>query len=251
MDTRLRKVAFLPDCHRPYHSVHAWHLFIRCMEWWKPDTLVVLGDLADFYMLSRFSKDPKRVDFEAEVEDVNGALDQLDRLGASQKIFLEGNHEYRLVRYLQDKAPQLFGAVTVDKLFKLSERGYVVVPYKESLQIGKLWLTHDVGVAGRYSVFRAADTFQHPVALAHTHRVVYVVEGNATGEAFPAVQFGWMGDIEQVDYVHKVKARREWSLAFGTGMLDTDNGHIFMQVHPLVQYKGGLRTFIDGKEFYT
>lgn len=248
--TNYAKVAFLPDCHRPYHDKRAWRVFMEAMEWWKPDTLVCLGDLGDFYKISSFSQDPGRSHtFKDEVEDCNLALDELDSLGASRKIFLEGNHEHRFVRYLQDKAPELFGMVDTPTLFNLGSRGWEHVPYKESVQLGKLWLTHDVGNAGRYSVFRAADTFQHPVVMAHTHRLVYVVEGNATGDSFPAVQFGWMGDVEKVNYMHQVAAKRAWSLAFGTGLLDESNGHIFLTPHPLVPYQGKLRTFLEGKEF--
>lgn len=245
------KVAFLPDAHRPYHNKRAWKLFLEAMQWWKPDVIVCLGDLADFYKISTFRKDPRReYSFDEEVQDVNEALDELDALGATRKIFIEGNHEHRLVRYLQDKAPELFGFVSTQKLFRLDERGWEFTPYKSATRLGKLWVTHDVGQAGRYSVFRAADTFQHPIVMAHTHRLVYVVEGNATGEHFPAVQFGWLGDVEQVDYMHKVKAKREWSLGFGTGHLDEDTGHIFLTPHPLVPYgEDQLRTFVHGKEF--
>lgn len=242
----LLRVAFLPDCHRPYHDKRAWNLFIKAMTDWKPDILVCLGDLADFYKISRFKKNPTRENtFDDEVADVNSALDELDALGAERKIFVSGNHEERLASYLQEKAPELFSFVTVPKLFRLEDRGWEYVPYKEAIQLGKLWLTHDVGIAGRYSVFRAADTFQHPVVMAHTHRLVYVVEGNATGESFPAVQFGWLGDVEQVDYFHKVKVKREWSLGFGTGLLDDETGHIYLTPHPIVDYK----VCVDGKRY--
>ena len=209
---------------------------MQAMESYKPDILVCLGDLGDFYKLSTFSKDPKReLSFDKEIDSCLCGLNDLDKLSASQKIFVEGNHEFRLTRYLQDKAPELFRYVSLPQLFELNERGWEYVPYKDFTRLGKLYVTHDVGVAGRYSVFRAADTFQHPVVLAHTHRLVYVVEGNATGETFPAVQFGWMGDIERVDYMHRAKARREWALAFGTGLLDEATGFVYLTPHPIVE----------------
>jgi hypothetical protein len=216
------------------------------MIWWKPDILVCLGDLADCYKVSSFSKDPRRgLSFDEEIADVCEGLDHLEEIGATQKIFVEGNHEHRIERYLRDKAPELFGFITTSKLLGLEERGWEFVPYKEATRIGKLWITHDVGTAGRYSVFRAADAFQHPVVMAHTHRLVYIVEGNATGESFPAVQFGWLGDVAQVDYMHRVVANRSWCQAFGTGLLDTSTGWCYLTPHPIVEGT----VVVDGKRF--
>lgn len=240
------RVAFIPDAHRPYHDKKAWELCISALLDFSPDILVVLGDLADCYKVSSFSKDPSReYSFKEEIDNVLEGLDDLDSLGATRKIFVAGNHEFRLVRYLQEKAPELFEFIDVPKLFELEKRGWEYVPYKSSIQLGKLWITHDVGTAGRYSVFRAADTFQHPVVMAHTHRLVYIVEGNATGETFPAVQFGWLGDVERIDYAHKVNAKRSHCLAFGTGLLDEDTGWIYLTPHPIV----GYTCVLDGRRY--
>jgi hypothetical protein len=246
----LQKIAFLPDVHRPYHSPEAWDLFVLSMREWKPDILVIQGDLADFYKISRFGKNPKReLTFEDEVGDCNKALDELDEMGTARKIFIEGNHENRLIAYLMDKAPDLFGMVTVQDLFKLDQRGYEFVPYKESIQIGKLWMTHDAGFIGRYAVYRTADTFQHSVVTAHTHRMCYIVEGNATGEHFVAASFGWMGDVDQVDYMHKVKARRDWTLGFGTGLLDNQTGIVYLTPHPIINNGAEYSVVVNGKRY--
>ncbi len=246
----MEKIAFIPDPHRPYHSKPAWDLFMHSMIEWQPDTIVIQGDWADFYKVSRFSKDPKRaLSFEEEVTNCNDGLDELDSIGAKRTIFIEGNHENRLVAYLADKAPDLFAYVTVEKLFKMKERGYEFVPYKQSLQLGKLWMTHDAGFIGRYAVYRTADTFQHSVVTAHTHRMCYIVEGNATGEHFVAASFGWMGDVEMVDYMHRVKALRDWTLGFGTGLLDKQTGVVYLTPHPIINQGSVHSVVVAGKEY--
>jgi len=222
---------------------------MESMRDFRPNILVVQGDIADFYGVSSFSKSPDRSHtFPEEVADVNDGLDELDSLGAEEKVFIEGNHEYRFMRWLQDKAPELFGLMDVPKLFSLKERGWNYVPYKQSIKIGKLWATHDVGSAGRYSVFRAADTFQHSVVVAHTHRLTYIVEGNATGEHFVAAQFGWMGDVKQIDYMHRVKAEREWTLGFGTGLMRED-GVVYLTPHPIIRKGRKHSVVVEGKEY--
>src|SRR6266487_856668 len=203
MEPNLNRIAFFGDVHCPYHHKKAWNLFMQVMEDFQPQTIVCLGDLADCYKISRFSKDPTReFTFKQEVDECHKILDELDGLGATRKIFIGGNHEDRFVRYLQEKAPELFELVDVPQLFKLELRGWEYVPYKQHIKLGKLYCTHDVGSVGRYSLFRAADTFQHPVVVAHTHRFGMLVEGDATGKHFPAAQFGWLGDVEKVDYLH-------------------------------------------------
>jgi hypothetical protein len=217
---------------------------------WKPDMLVVQGDLADFYKISRFSKSGDRsLTFKDEVDDCNVALDDLDSLGAAEKLFVEGNHENRLVAYLSDKAPDLFEYLSVQELLKLKERNWDFLPYKESTQIGKLWVTHDAGFVGRYAVFRTADTFQHSVVTAHTHRLCYMVEGNATGEHFVSASFGWMGDVTKVDHMHRVKALRDWTLGFGTGLLDEKTGIVYLTPHPIINVGKAHSVVVAGKEY--
>ena len=245
----LKKIAFIPDVHAPFHHSKAFELVMQGLKDFSPEVIVVLGDLCDFYSISRFTKDPERqMGLHGEVATANEILDNLDGLNASQKIFIEGNHEYRLTNYLRTKAPELFGLVSVADLFKLESRGWEFTRYKDSYKLGKLWITHDVGTAGRYSVFRAADTFQHPVAMAHTHRIVSIVEGNALGEHFPAIQFGWLGDASQVDYAHRAMVNRYWSLGFGIGYMGY-NDLVHLQAVPIVEHEGRLSYVIEGKEY--
>lgn len=248
-ETPLQRIAFFGDAHRPYHHRKAWQLFLEVMREFKPDTIVCLGDIADFYKVSNFGKDPARgLSFKDEIEDVNVGLDELDALGATRKIFIAGNHEDRLTRYLQSEAPELFGLVDIPTLFKLDLREWEYIPYKSHIKIGKLYATHDVGTAGRYSLFKAADTFQHPVVVAHTHRFGMIVEGDATGKHFPTAQFGWLGDVEKVDYMHKIKARREWALGFGIGYQNVGTGVTHLQAIPIVN-GSGYSCVLNGKEY--
>ena len=33
---------------------------------------------------------------------------------------------------------------------------------------------------------------------------------------------GWLGDIEQVDYIHRIRACRDWAHGFGIGYMTSD-----------------------------
>lgn len=232
-----KKVLFCPDVHIPYHDKRAWNLFLKTAEGFQPDILVVMGDFGDFWCVSSHSKNPTReLNLDSELKLVNNELDKLDSLGCSQKIFIEGNHEDRMRRYLQDKAPELFGLIGVEKLFKLDDRGWEHISYKESTKLGSLYMTHDIGISTRYAVYRALECFMHSNVTCHTHRLALIVEGDATGKPMVAASFGWLGDTEQVDYMHRVKAKRNWALGFGVGHLDED-GTVFLSPIPIVGYK--------------
>lgn len=247
---KLRSVLILSDPHRPYHDQRAWDLVIKVGESFKPDVLVVNGDLADFYSVSSHSKDPRRTQqLDVEVKDVNFALDELDALGATDKRFIAGNHEDRLTRYLQDKAPELFTLLDIPDLFKLRQRGWAYTPYKQDTKIGKLHATHDVGSAGRYSTYKALDMYQHSVITGHTHRLSYIVEGNVVGEHKLSASFGWLGDVEKIDYMHRAKAMKDWALGFGVGYINPATGIAYLTPVPIITAGGVYSCVVNGKFF--
>src|SRR4051812_3037880 len=138
---------------------------LEAMEEFKPDLVISNGDFLDCFSVSNYSKDPQRaLGLEREIGLAEAELDRIEAASpGAERIFLEGNHCDRLRRYLQDKAPELFAFVDVPKLLHLKKRGWKHVHYKDSIRVGKLNVTHDVGSAGRYNVFKALDTFQAPV----------------------------------------------------------------------------------------
>lgn len=209
---------------------------LGAMKWWKPDALNVLGDFADFYSVSAHSKSPDRANvLEGELAAVNYALDKLDALGAKEKHFVAGNHEDRLTRYLQDKAPELFGIVSIPELFKLKSRGWTYTPYKQSRKQGEISITHDCGGAGANAHVKAGDTFQGNVVIGHVHRMAVTYSGNALGKTHVAASFGWLGDVEAIDYMHRVSALRSWNLGFGIGYQEA-SGVVHLQAVPIIDY---------------
>lgn len=242
---KLKKVLFVPDTHVPYHDPKAWRLMIKVAKSFKPDIINIQGDFADFYAVSSHSKNPnRRRNLEWEVQEVKEKLDELDSIGARTKIFVAGNHCDRLERYLMDRAPELFNVVRIPDLFDLRKRGWRYVPYKSDTRIGKLYTTHDTGCAGRNAVFRNLDAYQHNVVTGHTHRLAYIVEGNAKGEAHVSASFGWLGDVKQVDYMNRIKAARDWALGFGVGYL-AENGTVYVQPVPIINYTA----VVEGKHY--
>jgi len=248
----MEKMLFVGDVHRPYHDQRAWDLTLKAARGFKPD-IIVAQEMEDFYGVSSHSKDPKRMlQFDEELKDVNEAFDELDDLGATgRKIYVAGNHFDRLERYLRDKAPELHPLIELPGLYHLDRvgpkgqksRGWEYVPYKRHAKIGRLHITHDVGSAGRNAIWKAMEVFGHSVVTGHTHRISYVVEGNALGEARVSASFGWLGDVEQIDYMNLAKAKKDWSLGFGYGYHEPKTGFVYLSPAPIVDYTAT----VDGK----
>ncbi len=242
VSSELKRVLIIPDTHAPYNDMKAWGLVMRVAEAFEWDTCLILGDFFDFYAVSAHSKDPLRLgQLEDELDQARPLIHALNRVPFKQRIFCMGNHEQRLDRYLMDHAPALWRTVYEKDLLGLGEGGWRVVKYREDTTLGRLHATHDVGSQGALAVLNA---YQDNVVSGHDHQMTYVVRGNAKGVAHVSATFGWLGDINRVDYMHKLKVRRNWVLGFGVGYL-RPNGFIYLQPVPIVEYSA----VVEGKLF--
>lgn len=241
----LKRIGIIPDTHRPYHDRKAVALMLKAFRGFKPDILIIQGDYADFYQVSSHGKDLKqRPSLSEEIASVNEGLTELDRLGAKRKIYIEGNHEWRLERYLhseraRDSIRELLDGGVIDikgipELFSLRKRGWEFVPYKSHVRVGKVFFTHDYGKSGMNAHLDAEATVQGSVAIGHVHSMNYSVRGNMRGKPHVAASFGWLGDASQVDYMYQAKAMRYWTTGFGHGYLDESTGACHLVPTPIV-----------------
>lgn len=90
------------DTHMGFEDEQALSIVQQIADDLQPDTLIHMGDLLDCYKLSRFDKDPDRLD--GLQDEINKARLHLANMRAtcpdSRFIFLEGNHEDRMRRTL-------------------------------------------------------------------------------------------------------------------------------------------------------
>lgn len=230
----LVRFGIIPDVHHP--NAHPWYrVMLRAMKVFNPTGLVVLGDFADAESLSAHPKTQEgRSDFLEEVDCVNKELDILDALpGLQWKKYIEGNHEYRLQRYLHRNAQALANMVTIQQCFRLHERGWEFTPYMKSCRVGKINITHDTGTAGMNAHRNARDVFMGSVIIGHVHRMSLEVRGVFGKAPVVSACFGWLGDAEAITYVHQALAAA-WPLGFGLGYLDPVTQLCFLVPCPIV-----------------
>ncbi len=123
--------------------------------------------------------------------------------------------------------------LSVPELFELPQNGWEFVPYKSSLRLGKLHLTHDTGTAGQNAHRQSMNAFQGSATIGHTHRMEYSVMGNADGPPQVGAMFGWLGDFAEIDYLHAIQAKRNWVHGFGIGFQEP-SGVIHLQPIPII-----------------
>lgn len=114
------------DFHVPYHDKFCLSVFLDVCERIQPHVIALAGDIADFYALSRFSKDPKRVC--SLKDEITRLKDELflplrSVCPNAQIDFILGNHEMRLIKYLSAQAPGLayLDEITIPILFDLDK----------------------------------------------------------------------------------------------------------------------------------
>ncbi len=234
----LEKILVIPDTHVPFEDGAAFAVMMAAARLVRPDTIVFLGDFADFVSVSFHPRTlgTRGYTLQEEVDAVNKRLDEIQALGATRVVFIKGNHEYRLERFLSEKAPELFGLVDTASLFRLKERGWECVEYRDHLKIGKMHFTHDVGHAGIHAHRQSRMAYEGNVIIGHCHRVALEIAGTAKGPAHVGAMLGWLGDRRSIDYMHVAKAA-QWSLAFGLAYHERASGNVHVVPVPIVDYR--------------
>jgi len=150
----------------------------------SPDTthIVIMGDFLTLNSLSAWDRD-KRLLMEGrrlslEIDAGNKALDILlnDVPSNIKLIFIEGNHENRLTRYLYTHPELVDERTTIPSLLKLKERGFQWVPYRGYTSIGGIYFTHiPFGkareISGKDICSKAEQVTVNSCVFAHTHEL--------------------------------------------------------------------------------
>ena len=234
----MRAILTIPDVHVPFHDRKAWALMLRVVQETQPDHVVVMGDFIDCYSVSSFSRHPERVSrLKEELHAGNQELDKLHDLVGDRVTFLEGNHEFRVSKYIEQRAPELHGLVNLRDALAV-DRGWAWVPYREHTIMGKLAFAHDIGHVGRQAVQQSLDSMGHNLVIGHTHRAGIAYGGTLKGEHRVAMSCGWLGDVRQIDYMHRAKTR-DWQHGFGW-VRQAGNGDSWLTFVPIIQGKCSL-----------
>lgn len=251
--SKYKTAVVLPDIHAGYHEQGAVDLAIKIAADIKPDSIIQVGDFLDCYPISRYGKDPERATgtaLQKEFDIGKGILDSLTKIAPT--TILAGNHEARLTKYLQEKAPGLSGLrdLTIPKLLGIDNKNSF---YKHGgVYLGKLYVIHgnevsDRGVAYSAGTCRkAVEKLNMSVMHGHIHRLgAYFVTSRGQG-----VQKGFeIGSLCQraQDYIDNAN----WQFGFAIVTYRNDGDKSFavelIEIEELPKKK--FRAIVRGKEY--
>lgn len=131
---KAKKVIFVSDTHAPFEDQTAIDIACQIIADEQPDILVHLGDLVDFYSISKYEKDPtRRILLQDELEAAARVLGKFDQSvsKSARKIFVPGNHEERLSKYIKHNAPALAGVphLQLNNLLGLENLGWEYIEH--------------------------------------------------------------------------------------------------------------------------
>lgn len=233
----------LPDLHVPYQCPLYAKLIIKVLKAIKPFGIIQLGDACDFYQLSTYDKDPSRRNtIGDDIAEWNLTLAQWCRYlpDGGEIHLLEGNHEFRLHRYIARSARDLHEIVRpMPELLKIKERNaagkikFKWHPYTKwkSCKIGDCILLHGFYFNAHTAATNLAK-YRCNTISGHTHRVQYVSDG-----VHYALSLGH-GSDETVT-AHQ-PTPTGWTQAFALLTVD-DRGETTVEVVTVKQGKAVLR----------
>ena len=202
MDT-VGKIGIISDIHCPYHDDVALRAAVDHLHEHKIDALLLNGDFADFYSISRHEKNPKHRNFLAELEQVQQLLRWLRGEFPDIKIVAKaGNHEERWEKWLWQHAPELSTSpiMGLDNWLALKELGIDLVADKRIVMAGGLPILHGHekgnGISSPVNQARGAYMrLHHTVLEGHGHRTSIHSEPDMMGKETVCFSTGCLCDL--------------------------------------------------------
>ena len=190
-------IVSLTDWHVPFEDANAINAALGFCESVQP-SIIILHELHDFYGLSKFDKDPARLDgLQEEIDQVSNYFDRIRKTcPGSRIILLKSNHLDRLRRYLWSHA-QAFSslrALEIPTLLGLDQFG---IEYKDSFIYRNFLFKHgnlvskEAGMTARREL--AAEGLSG--VSGHTHRLGQIYFKDRSGE-YTWIESGCLCDLD-------------------------------------------------------
>lgn len=161
----------------------------------KPTRIILMGDFLTLESLSNWDLNRAGVmegrRYQGDIAAGNMALDFMltplrllqerqrrlkEKVYRPRIVYLYGNHEDRLLRYLDTRA-ELKEHLNLEEDLNLMDHGITdIIPYRQGIEFDGVNFTHapmnaaNQAVSGRYAIHRAAEMTAQSLVFAHTHR---------------------------------------------------------------------------------
>lgn len=212
-------IAVIPDSHAsPELSNDRFSWLGNFILEQQPDIIVNLGDLFDMNSLCSYDRNKKSFEGRRYKHDIRIGIDALERMHSPflefnarrsnikkaklkepRKVITLGNHEWRIVRAIENSA-ELDGLLSLENL-DLKRFNYEVYPFKTPVQIEGIWFCHyfPSGVKGdSISGFNIASNLiaknLESSVCGHSHLWDMAIRAKPSGQKVIGLTAGWYGE---------------------------------------------------------
>lgn len=223
--TGYRRIAVLSDIHFPYHDNTALRTALKHVYTLEVDTIILNGDIVDFYSVSFWDRNPDKRNLQAERDLAIKGLDAIRKIFQDAEIIYKvGNHEERLERFLSKKVPELWQLeeLRLENFLKLQDLGITLVNGEARIECGELDIIHGHEMRSWSSVNIAITYLRKAfknVMFGHFHRSQADTKRDIRGELNGAWAVGCLCQLQQ-----SYAPYNEWTHGFAFIEL-FDNGH--------------------------
>lgn len=211
---KLRKtVLAIPDLHWPWADKSIVDQIVDAVEGLRPDVVIQLGDLYDFYAQSSFPKHPE-ISPKDEVRLGRAAAEEMwHRLVVaspkSKRIQLKGNHDVRPAKRLVEKAPELASFCNLHDIFVFPKVETIHDPREAPLIDGVMYIHGHMSKPNSHM-----HHYQNSVVRGHSHMGSCIFENTWHGHLFE-LSCGYAADPTSVPMSYTHMRSVKWCHGFG------------------------------------
>lgn len=214
------KFIVISDIHYPYHDTKAIKCVLDFIQDKDIDTIILNGDILDFYDVSSFDKDPDRVNsLQKEIDMSTKFFKKLRTIKPDARIvFIKGNHEYRLERYLK-KHPELYSLDALKLPNLLDLKKYNIEYSDKGIKLGNLKIIHG-DMVRKFSGYTARGELEKHDSSgisSHTHR------GGVYYYRTPERYLAWFESFCLCDLNPEYINEPNWQQGFLYGYIEKDS----------------------------
>jgi len=206
-----------PDVHFPIQDQRSLDACYSLVQDLKPDHIVQLGDIVEFYHLSKHHHEAGKTDsLWDEALSCKSFWEEIQSHGR-RVDYLPGNHEFRFKRFI-DENTFLFGhpAFRLESVLGIP-KGINVHPWKTKLRLGSLCIEHgdDLPAGGNNPAVRVyAKRPTETTVFGHCHRISsyrYTTYERGEPRTRGAFSLGHLSDIKKHTWI----AEPNWQQGLG------------------------------------
>ncbi len=221
MFVKYEKSIFISDLHIPFEDKNAVMILKGFLRWFSPKYVFLVGDIIDFYNISTFDKNPERENrLQNDIDRTFEFLIDIRIICPNAKIvYLEGNHENRLLRYLW-KHPEIANlrALSIENLLNLEDMNIEYKNCKESCIFHGFSIEHG-DLVRKFSGYTAKSQMEKrgiSGLSGHSHRLSMHYMTNMSGELV-WVENGCLCTKDQEYLIGIPNWQQGWSVGYWDG----------------------------------